>query len=280
MQPLYQRETIDGAELRISRREGAPLILLVRMATGGMGLWDAVWPFLAERFTVANFDLIEAAVLDQDVPPRARFMAMAEATAAMATRLGHERFHVFGWNGGCHIAQAAMARFPDRVAGAILLDPFFELPDMRRVWAGVDFKRALYLHPDRALYARYFAMAGFSPGFMEKNFDLVERMVENRLKTDRFITQDVAAWERWLRALRTNWQTEADFAAMARVPARIVATELDSWHAGPTPGMADALAAHLPLASVRVVRGYGNFFFIEAPDEFAAATGDFLPAPG
>jgi pimeloyl-ACP methyl ester carboxylesterase len=150
---------------------------------------------------------------------------------------------------------------------------------MRKVDRAVAFKRALYEHPDRALYAYYWVMAGFTAGFMERDFDTVQRLAEARVRTDRFVTLDVDRWERWVRALRTNWLTDADFTAM-RAPTLVLATELDSWHAGPTVGMAAALQARLPNSELKVVEGLGTFFFTEAPQRFRDLAGPFLARHG
>jgi pimeloyl-ACP methyl ester carboxylesterase len=50
--------------------------------------------------------------------------------------------------------------------------------------------------------------------------------------------------------------------------------------AGPTVGMAAALARRLPDAELKVVAGLGTFFFIEDPDRFRALAGPFLERHG
>jgi pimeloyl-ACP methyl ester carboxylesterase len=249
------------------------------MASGGMGIWDAVWPDLARCYTVANFDLVGAAKLDADLPARERFLALADVTADVAAQLGFDRFSVFGWYGGAHVALACLARHAERIRSCLLLDPFFELPDMRKIEKAIEFKRVLYEHPDRELYSYYWVMAGFSPRFMETDFDTIERLAKARVQADRFVSLDTARWLRWVRALRTNWLVDADFARMT-APTLVLATELDSWHAGPTVGMAEALARRLPNAELELVAGLGTFFFTEDPERFRALAGGFLERHG
>lgn len=268
-------ERVGDVEVRITRAPDKPLMLLVRMASGAMGIWDAVWPVLTHRYTVANFDLVGAARLDDDLPPRERFLALSDTIATVAAGLGFERFHVFGWYGGCHVALACIAHHPERVASAILLDPFFALPDMRKIERAIAFKRVLFEHHDRELYAYYWVMAGFSPGFLEARFDEVERLARARIAADRFVSLDSARWLRWVWALRSNWLTQQELAAM-RTPTLILATELDGWHAGPTVGMAQFLGRRLPEAELRLIGGMGTFFFIEDPDRFAQEAAPFL----
>jgi pimeloyl-ACP methyl ester carboxylesterase len=80
---------------------------------------------------------------------------------------------------------------------------------------------------------------------------------------------------RWVRALRTNWLSGAELARMT-APILLLASSLDSWHAGPTVGMAQALAARLPSSRLSVIEGYGTFFFIEQPRLLLEHAGDFL----
>ena len=48
---------IDGIRVNMTRQEGKPLIILTRMASQAMGIWDTIWGDFARYFTVANFDL-------------------------------------------------------------------------------------------------------------------------------------------------------------------------------------------------------------------------------
>ncbi len=216
-----------------------------------------------------------AARLDDEISPRERFFALADRSVEVAAGLGFERFHVFGWYGGAHVALACLVRHPERVETCILLDPFFELPDMRKVEKAVAFKRVLFEHPHRELYAFYWVMAGFSPAFLETHFDEVERLAKARIQADRFVSLDLERWMRWVRALRTNWLDDEEIAAVT-TPTLILATELDSWHAGPTVGMAEALHRRLQASEFQVVDGLGTFFLIEAPDRFASLAEPFL----
>ena len=269
-------ETVGGVEVRVTRTAGAPLMMLVRMASQDIGIWDGIWGDLARRFTVASFDLVGAARLDAELAPRARFRALADVVDRVAAGLGFERFHVFGWYGGTHVALAAMLDHRPRIASCILFDPFFELDDMRKVEQGIAIKRAIF-EADRPLYAYYWVMAGFSPGFMEQNFDVVERLAQARIEKDRFMSQDSPRWLRWARALRSNWLAPAELAAIT-TPTLILASELDGWHAGLTVGRARALCSRLPAAQLVELKSLGTFCFIEQPALFRAGHGA-VPRP-
>jgi pimeloyl-ACP methyl ester carboxylesterase len=267
-------EQAAGVDVRISRAPGKPLLMLTRMASAAMGLWDAIWDDLAAHFTVANFDLVGSARLAEDLAPRDRFVALADKTVDVATALGFDTFHLFGWYGGTHVALACMHAHGERVRSATLLDPFFELPDPRKLEKAIAFKRALF-ERDRELYAYYWVMAGFTPAFLETRFDVVDRLARARIDADRFVSVDPERWLRWVRALRTNWLSDDELAAL-RMPTLVMATSLDSWHAGPTPGMAQALAARLPAAALARIDNVGTFFFIEQPTLFMQHAGEFL----
>lgn len=275
MNPARSTEHVAGVDVRITRQPGKPLLLLTRMASGGMGIWDAIWDDLARDFSVANFDLVGAAALSEELPARERFERLADKTAEVATALGYATFHVFGWYGGTHVALACMRKHGARVRSALLLDPFFELGDPRKLEKAVAFKQRLFESDDRTLYAYYWVMAGFSPAYLEREFDTIDRLAKARIEADRFVSVDPQRWLRWVRALRSNWLSDAELAALD-IPTLVLATSLDSWHAGPTVGMARALAERLPQATLAVVEGYGTFFFIERPALFAEHAGAFL----
>jgi pimeloyl-ACP methyl ester carboxylesterase len=149
----------------------------------------------------------------------------------VATFLGFEKFHIFGWNGGTQIAMRCAVNFADHIQSCILLDPFFELADMRKVNKAIEFKRVLFEHPQRELYAYYWVMAGLSSGFIGQHFDQVEKMVAARMKGDKFVKTDPDVFINWVRALRRNWITDEEFGRI-RAPTLVMATELDNWHAG------------------------------------------------
>ncbi len=275
--PARTVERVAGVDVRITRGDGKPLMLLVRMASGGMGIWDTIWEDLAVHYTVANFDLVAAAALSRDLAPRERFERLADKTAEVAAALGYPEFHVFGWYGGTHIALACLLLQPGLVRSAVLLDPFFELADSRKLDKAIAFKRRLFESEDRELYAYYWVMAGFTPGFLEDSFDTVDRLARARIEADRFVSLDPDRWMRWVKALRTNWLTDTELAATT-APILVMATSLDNWHAGPTVGMAQALAARLPSSQLSVIEGYGAFFFIERPQLLLDHAGAFLAA--
>jgi pimeloyl-ACP methyl ester carboxylesterase len=161
------------------------------------------------------------------------------------------------------------------VASAILLNPFYQFPDMRKVEKALEFKRIIYEHGDRELYSFYWLMAGFTPEFLERRFDVVETLAHARAGRDRLIKSDVEQWMKWVRALRANWPTDGELARIA-APTLVIGTELDNWHAGPTADMARAVASRIPSARLEILARAGAFIFIEDPERFARTVRPFL----
>ncbi|MBT3361220.1 MAG: alpha/beta hydrolase [Rhodospirillales bacterium] len=267
---------VDGIPVNLSAKAGAPLLILTRMASKDMGVWDTIWDTLARHFSVANFDLRNLPGAKKiNESPGEGFRDLARTCAEVATGLGHPTFHIFGWNGGTQIAMRCAVDFADRVESCLLVDPFFELPDMRRVWKAVEHKNALFENPDRSLYAYYWVMAGFSDGFLDSNFDVVDQMVADRLRGDAFIHVDADRFIRWVKALRTNWISDEEFGAI-RARTLILATELDRWSAGPSIAMAREVQSRIAESRLEVIRGVGGHFLIEYPGRFLTSVEPFL----
>ncbi len=260
------RETIAGIEVEIAEDRSRPLMFLLRMAGPSSGLWSSVWQPIEARFTPVTFDLHQFEAAQRLDDAKEMFKVSSDACAAIADELGEKMFHVFGWNGGTHIALRAAADYPQRVASLILLDVFAELPDMRHVDKAVAFKKLLF-EQDRELYAYYWTMAGLSDSFIANNFDKVETIAKNRLKNDRFINQNTDAYMRWVNALRRD-SLEPEEWEKIRAPTLILATKLDRWNAGPSVEMAEMVQSRLGNARLVVLEGVGGHFLIEDPDRF------------
>jgi pimeloyl-ACP methyl ester carboxylesterase len=273
-----RRETreIGGLSVTCSGGAGAPLLMLVRMASRGACLWDPVWDRLGRHFSVVQFDLRMPSTAELDDPRRV-FTALAAQCVEVAAGLGHDRFHLFGWTGGTHVALRCMADFPQRVASSLLLGPFWTLDDMRAAEKGFEFARTLVESGNLALYSYYWYMGGLSPGFVERNFDQVERWADQRNNGDAFLKRDPAQIIKWMRALRGCWIDLPELAGNV-TPTLIIAHELDPWHAGPSAAMARALHTHLPHARFELLEGLGSMAPIEDPDRVYRAALPFYSA--
>ena len=260
---------VGGVSVLLSERAGAPLLVLVRMASRGAGLWDALWDRLAERFSLLRFDLRMPTSTELD-NPRQVFARLAAQCVEVASGLGHERFHLFGWSDGTHVALRCTADSPQRVASCVLLGPFWQLADMRAADRGFAFARAMVECGDRDLHAYYWYMGGLSPGFVERNFDQAHQWAQQRNRADSFLQRDHEQILKWMQVLRGTWTTADELAAIAS-PTLILAHELDPWHAGPSAAMARALHGHMPHASFELLEGLGSMAPIENPERVLRA---------
>lgn len=257
---------VGGSNVHWSRREGADLVVLVRLAGRGGGVWDAIWPHLAEACAVASVDL--ALPPDAGESDAAIFRSFSVSICEVADALGHERVHLIGWNGGAHVALDAAVHAPERLRSLTLMTPFREAGDRRQIDIGLDLLEALLRSGRRDLYAWHWFMAGFSDRFLQTRFDEVERLVAQRLAADSFLSLDVDRAMRWMRALRRDHLSDDALRAIG-VPTLILAAGMNRWHAGPTPAMAEALHRLIPHSELAVFEDCGAFFPIERPADTA-----------
>lgn len=256
----------DETEVCITRGAGKPLMLLVRMASRGMGGWDGIWDGLCEHFSVAQFDLKRPTATQLDDPVQV-FKGLARNCADVARGLGYDGFHILGWTGGAHLALRCAVDFPQSLRSCTVVNPFYPLPDMRPLHKGNEFMRTLLQGGGREVYAYYWFMAGLSPEFVRTRFDEVERMVQARLAADSFMQAQTGDVSRWSEVLRGFWLEDAELASI-KTPTLIVGSGLDPAFFGPSPDMARTLYSRMPAAEFALAEGYGSLMLMEAPAVF------------
>ena len=267
-------ETYQGIPVHVSRAAGRPLIFLIRMIAWETGIWDAVWSHLRGRFSVVNFNFFDTEAARQMATPAEGFARFARHCVDIAQWLGYEQFHLLGWVGGTQVAMRCAIDFPDRVQSCTLLNPHFELPDMRSVQMGNRFKQAI-LEKDQELYSYYWVMSGLSNEFLESNFDVVKKLVDARLAADRFVLGGTERFMQWARALRTKCVSNEELGRI-RVPTLVVAGGLERWSAGPGPTMAKLLHERIPGATFALIEDVGELVLVEAPEKFLKVLDRFL----
>lgn len=258
--------TVAGRRVHVTPREDAGLVMLVRLAGAGGGVWDGLWPRLAAHHAVASVDLGPP---DPHAAPRDVFEHFADAVFATASGLGYDRFHLVGWNGGAHIALAAALKAPAALESMVLMTPFRDVGERRQIDLGLDMLEHLLRTGQREMYAYHWFMAGFSDRFIEERFDRVAALAAQRLASDSFLSLDVDRAMRWMRALRRDHVSDAEVAGI-KVPTLILAAGTNRWHAGPTTAMACALHRLIANSTLHVFDGLGSLFPLEVPDETAA----------
>jgi pimeloyl-ACP methyl ester carboxylesterase len=259
-------EIVDGTEVCISRQPGKPLVLLVRMASREMGVWDSVWDFLCGYFTVAQFDLGMPSE-ETLAEPRKVFAELSEDCVRIAQGLGFPAFHIIGWTGGAHVALRCAVDHSERLRSCTLLSPFYPLPDMRPLEKGFEFMQTLMEQGGRERYSYYWFMSGFSPEFIYANFDKVKALVDARMTGDRFIRTDTRRAVQWIRALRGIWVDDSELEKL-QVPVMVVGPGLDVGFVGPTPQMAVLLHARIPGSRLKLAENRGSLFLLEEPALF------------
>ena len=97
-----------------------PVILLVHGITGRADQWDAVLPYLAERFTVVAPDLLGHG---RSAKPRGDYSlgAYASGLRDLMVALGHERATVAGHSLGGGVAMQFAYQFPERCERLVLV---------------------------------------------------------------------------------------------------------------------------------------------------------------
>lgn len=271
---IIEHKVCDGIPVHFSRAPGRPLIFLIRMIAWETGIWDAAWRHLSERFSVANFNFFDSEAAQKMASPAEGFSRFAAHCVDIAKYLGYDEFHLLGWVGGAQVAMRCAIDHPDRVKSCTLLNPHYELPDMRSVHMGGRFKQAI-LEKDQELYSYYWVMSGLSNEFVESNFDVVKKLVDARVAADKFVTSGTDRFLQWAKALRTKCVSDEELAAI-RPPVMIVAGELERWNAGPGPTMARLLHARMPGAKFEILENLGELALIEAPEKFLAVLDRFL----
>lgn len=263
--------SVANCNVEISESPGKPLLLLVRMAARGMGVWDGVWDRLAEIFTVAQFDL-PAPDLDRIEDPVEIFRNYAKICVDVAAGLGHQRFHIFGWTGGTHVATRCIIDHPDRVLSCVLLGPIGALPDNRPTEHGLDVQRLL-LDKSLEAYTYSWIMSGLTWDYILDNYDQIEKIVKDRMVADkgRLDTERVF---RWVKALRFPSYTEAELDRIT-TPTLIAVQGFDRW---PSLAMARRLHGLIPSSELAIMHGSGALTLMEAPEKFMAVAGRFLHA--
>lgn len=263
---------IEGHRVYWTENPGRPLMTLIRMAAGGMGLWDKVWPYLSEHFTVASIDL-PAVSLDQFEFSRELFKHMADRVVSVVKGMKYDRFHLFGWTGGAQVGLRCLVDYPERVQSAMLMGAV-NLPEERRPMEKANAVLKVILdHGDLELYTYFWLLTQHTPDYSEQHFDRIQALVEARLKADsgRLDTQRVL---KWIETIRQQAATDEELERIT-TPTLLVAPAFESF---PLLSHVRRLNAKIKTSEMAVIPGGGAMVLHEAPDKFMAAAGRFIRA--
>jgi pimeloyl-ACP methyl ester carboxylesterase len=263
---------VEGHKVYLTENPGKPLMTLLRMAAGGMGLWDKVWPYLSEHFSVASIDL-PAVSLDKFQSSRELFKHMADRVVTVVKGMNYDRFHLFGWTGGAQVGLRCLVDYPDMVESAILMGAVY-LPEERRPMEKANAVLKVILdHGDLELYTYYWLLTQHTPDYSEEHFERIQALVDARLKADagRLDTQRVL---RWIEAIRQQAATDEELGRIG-TPTLLAAPAFESF---PRLPHLRRLNARIKSSELVVIPGGGAMVLQEAPDKFMAAAGRFIRA--
>jgi pimeloyl-ACP methyl ester carboxylesterase len=266
---------IKGHTVHLSLRQGADLVMLVRLAGRDGGVWDGIWPCIGRDFSVANVDL--GSPHEIGASPRNVLQYFADIIVEVGTAIASRPFHIVGWTGGAQIALQAATRNGRHIASMTLVTPLCAAGEMRQVETGLAIVEAILKSGNWEIYTKYWLLAGFSDGFIRTNFDRIEAIARQRMDGDHFVTFDIDMAMDWMRALRRNWFTSGELARLD-IPTLILAGGQNRWHAGPSPEMALALHRQIPNSRLHMMEALGPLLLLEAAEEAGRVISSFLNA--
>lgn len=263
---------VEGHKVFLTENPGKPLMTLLRMAAGGMGLWDKIWPYLSEYFTVASIDL-PAVSLDKFPSSRELFRHMADRVITVVRGMKYDRFHLFGWTGGAQVGLRCLVDYPEMIQSAMLMGAV-NLPEERRpMEKSTALLKVILDHGDLELYTYFWLLTQHTPDYSEQHFDRIQALVEARLKADagRLDTQRVL---KWIEAIRQQAASDEELERIT-TPTLLVAPAFESF---PLLSHVRKLNAKIKTSEMAVIPGGGAMVLHEAPDKFMAAAGRFIRA--
>jgi pimeloyl-ACP methyl ester carboxylesterase len=246
---------------------GDPLLLI--MGYGGSGfMWgeELLHP-LSRHYQVIYFDNRGTGLTDK---PDAEYTIpmMADDAAGLLSYLGIPNAHVFGVSMGGMIAQEVALRQPQQVKRLILGCTL--CGGSQAIQAPPEvIEKLVNIPPDmpREEAVRQGWPVIFSPSFIEKEGDFLDRMAERSLTHPtplHVMTRQMVA----IQSFNTY-----DRLGQITMPTLVITGDADILV---PPANSNILAEKIPSVSLKFVSGAGHGFFWEAPQETIALIRDFL----
>ena len=248
---------------------GDPVLLIHGLGYARWG-WEPVLPGLAERFEVVLFD--NRGIGESDAPPGPYTAAeMAADAIQVLDEAGVDRAHVVGTSLGGMVAQELALAHPERVDRLVLA---CTTPGGSRAQPMPDvtvrlIAEAAGLEPAVAL--RRFVENALAPATVAEQPELVERIMEHRLRT----AQAPLAWA----AQAAAGATFDAYERLGDLRARVL-VQHGSEDVVVDPRNGELLAELLPDARLARFDGCGHLFFWEEPERFVSSVTAFLEDHG
>jgi pimeloyl-ACP methyl ester carboxylesterase len=265
----FTERNVEGRRVRISEGKDKPLLILVRMAAHDLGLWDNIWPELSNDFTVASFDLSVPDYKSKE--PRAILHDMAQECVDVASALGHERFHYFGWHGGAQVGIRMAIDFPERLLSSTLMGAIYEPDERGPTEHLLRIIEATLAPRDLEFYTYFWFLSGITPEFAQDQYDKIKAMVDRRVELDstgRLDADNIVAWARMQR------QSVVNDEELARIitPMLLLSPAYALW---PPLHTVRRMVAKIKTAQLGIPR-CADLGIWEDPDAIMAVAGRFL----
>lgn len=251
---------VNGAQLYYETRGTGPPVLCIQGATGDGGYFDRMADLLADEFTIITYD--RRGNSRSPVPAgwmKTSVEEQAEDAAGLLRALGREGAIVFGTSGGGAIGLELVRRYPERVTGAALHEPYLphvlgERLEQIEAENRAKFEPILAAGGPRAFMEAWLRSMRGDEGYQALDSQLRERVLGN----GQTYLIDHAAFSEYR-------PDEAAVAAIYR-PIYVLVGEVGApW----APAMA-AWLTHLLGTEVETVPGRHGAY-VDIPTEFAAA---------
>lgn len=271
--PGLKRGTVRTNGIRLAYQisgRGDPLLLIAGVGYGGW-FWHRLAPLLAGRYQVIAFDNRGAGGSSRPAGPY-RVTTLAADSIGLLDALHLGRAHVLGHSLGGFVAQELALAQPQRILKLILAGTHHGGPGAIPVTpqaAAVLTNRS----GDPATLIGNGIEIATAPGFLRRQPALARSILRYRLTQPvppaQFAAQVMAGMD--MGAL-SRAQVARRLRALA-MPTLLLAGAQDRVV---PPGNAALMAARLPQAQVRLLRGCGHLFPLEKPRATAAAIRNFL----
>lgn len=244
---------------------GAPFVLIPGFSNG-LWIWFKQVTALAQKFRVITFDprsIARSFAPDEPISIR----LIADDVAALLNALEIKRAHILGASFGGFVAQEFALAYPQTTRSLILCCTSFgganHIPPPLTTLQAIASTKGLNTE-DRV---RENLLLAFSPEYLERNKEEVERIIE--LRAANHVPE--YAYQRQLQAAIV-FNTEARISEI-KVPTLIVTGDEDI--IVPFDNSKN-LAAKIRDARLVIIEGGSHTFFIERADEFNETVTDFI----
>ena len=252
----------DGVDCKYAVEGNGLPIIFVHGIGASRHAWDAIIPYLRERYTCISYDLRGHGVSPVPPPPYTLDQMVADLNR-LQTKLNIERAHVIGHSLGGMIGPAYARRCPNRVHALGLLSTAAarSVDDRAKVEAVVASMEAHGISDQLpTLVSRWFTDA-----FIEQNPSVVECRLKQVLATDPAVFLSV--FHLYAETEMSPWLGEIG------APSLVLTGEFDG---GCSPRLNQIIAKQIPDAELVILDGVKHAILLEAPERVAEEIQNFL----